>query len=207
MKLSSLKYPIAAIDRLRIGADGDGVRTLVLLCGCTLRCRMCINPYTWDGSREPRMYSADELYSKISIDRPYMLATCGGITFGGGEPMLYPELFNEIRDIFEPELTIYAETALNVPWDNIAQSLSSVDRYFVDIKTMDAAKYEEYTGKTPELAVDNLSRLLETKGPEALVVRIPEIPGLTDRESQLSSMDALKALGVTQFDLFRYKEV
>lgn len=76
------KYSVSYIGRLRMGTDGKGIRTLIIFQQCPLRCRYCINSFTWDGSEEPEMMSAEELYESILIDRPYLLATNGGITLG-----------------------------------------------------------------------------------------------------------------------------
>ena len=152
------------------------------------------------------MMTASDVYEKILIDRPYILATNGGITFGGGEPLLYPGLIKEIRDICEPDMTIYVETAFGVPWKNIEKTLSSVDRYYVDIKTMDPEKYHEYTGGNLDVAKHNIEKIIRVKSADSVVVRIPEIMGLTDRDQQEQSKKELLDAGVRRFNLFKYRE-
>ena len=190
-----------------MGSDGEGIRTLVLVSGCPLRCKYCINPYTWDGSQNTKMMTAHNIYDRICIDRPYILSTNGGITFGGGEPLLYPGLISEIRGICEPEMTIYVETALNVPWENIEKTVAVVKRYYVDIKTLDNKKYLEYTGCNLEVARGNLAKLIKAKGADSVIVRIPEIPGLTNHDEQQSYKKELLSVGAKRFNLFRYSEV
>ena len=85
------KLPVVEILRYRVGTDGTGIRTLIIVEGCPLRCRHCINPETWDGTETIKEYSLEELYDEIKIDDIYFQATNGGITFGGGEPVLYAE--------------------------------------------------------------------------------------------------------------------
>ena len=199
------KYPIHSIGRLRMGTDGEGIRTLVFLSGCPLRCKYCFNPATWDGSKEPKMMTAEEVYSKIRIDRPYILATNGGITFGGGEPLSYPDLINEMRSICEPEMTIYAETSLNVPWENIEKTAEAINKYYVDIKATDPEIYKAYTGGTLDIVVDNLVKLIQRKDADSVVVRIPEIEGFVDAEKQEESREMLYEMGVRRFNLFKYK--
>ena len=198
------KYPICHVSRLRMGSDGDGIRSLILVSECTLRCKYCINPFTWDGSQQPQMLSADEVYSKICIDRPYIMATNGGITFGGGEPLLYPHLINDIRNICEPDMSFYVETSLNVDWENIETSAEVVDKYYVDIKTMDPDMYREYTGGELEVALSNLKKLIE-RFPDSVVVRLPEIPGLVDKEKQKKGQRLLQEIGIKKINLFKYR--
>lgn len=198
------KYPVHKISRLRMGSDGKGIRTLVLMHGCNLRCKYCINPQTTDEEYEYQMMTPEELYSKISIDRPYLIATNGGITFGGGEPLLYPGMINEIREICDPDMTIYVETSLHVPWDNLEESVKAIDGYYVDIKTVDPELYKNYTSKELSLSFNNLKRLLSIIGPEKIIVRIPEIRGMVDKTIQIEEKNQLKELGVTRFDLFKY---
>ena len=87
--MEELKLPILAIERLRMLTDGEGVTTLVCSMGCPLRCRLCINPYSWDGSKPVEYLSVDELYERVKIDNLYFLSTKGGLTFVGGEPLLH----------------------------------------------------------------------------------------------------------------------
>ncbi len=157
------RYPICAISRMRIGTDGQGVRTLVAMKGCPLRCKYCINKFTWDDSVEPKLLTAEELYSKIRRDITYMRATNGGITFGGGEPLLYPELIKEFRDICGEDISIFVETSLNVPWESVATVIDIVDKFIIDIKTMDEETYKEYTGYDCNNVVSNMKKLIENR--------------------------------------------
>lgn len=193
-----------AVSRLRMGCDGEGIRTLIAVKGCPLRCRYCLNPFTWDGSEKGKLLTAQEIYEKVRLDRPYMLATNGGITFGGGEPLLYPELISEFRRICDPELTIYAETSLNVPIEKIKDSMEAVDRFIVDIKTADKKIYLDYTGGDSERVFENLRYLLDMKGSDHITVRIPVIPGFTDKADCSNTGRILHEMGVKDFEYFRY---
>ena len=203
----SEKYPIANIGRLRMGNDGPGIRTLVVVNGCPLRCKYCINPFTWDGSRTPQMLTASELYDKIIIDRPYILATNGGITFGGGEPLLYPGLISEIRKICEPEMTIYVETSLNVLWHNIEEVTDIVDCFYVDIKSLSEQAYKDYAGGDLNQALNNLKMLIERRGADKVVVRVPEIPGFVNKQKQEEAKNILKDMGAKRINIFKYRKI
>ncbi len=187
-----------------MGIDGEGIRTLVVLQGCPLRCRYCINPFTWDGTREPELLSAEELCEQIHKDLVYLLATKGGITFGGGEPLLYPQLINDVRRLCDSEATIYLETALHVPWENVAECMDSVDGYYVDIKTLDPDLYREYTGAELDTSLTNLKKLMEHKPVDTIVVRVPEIPGMVDPAKQEETCEALRRMGIRRIDTFQY---
>lgn len=188
-----------------MGIDGEGIRELILTAGCPLRCKYCINPFTWDNSERAEQLTAQEIYDKIKLDRPYILATNGGITIGGGEPLLQPGLFKDVRNVCESEMTLYAETSLNVPWDNVEQAADCIDRFYIDIKTMESDLYEKYTGGKLDIVLDNINKLIRKVGAEKIVVRIPIIPDLTDKKSQLLSKQRLEEMGIYRFDLFNYR--
>ncbi len=198
------RYPISYIDRIRIELDGKGIRTLILVGGCPLRCRYCINPFTWNGKEELEYLTAEELYDRIRIDRLCMLATGGGITFGGGEPLLYPGLIREIRALCDPAVSINVETSLNVPWENVEAVIEHAKLFIVDVKTMDPGLYHEYTGGELAPLIRNLQKLIKRKAPEEIMIRIPSIPGMAGKEDQSESKRKLQAMGFTSFDLFDY---
>ena len=79
---------IIGISRHRIGVDGPGVTTLVAFHGCTLSCKYCLNPKSIDPKVKGKRYTPSQLYDEIKKDNLYFLATGGGVTFGGGEPLL-----------------------------------------------------------------------------------------------------------------------
>lgn len=98
---------ISKISRLRINSECDGVSMLIGCMGCPLRCAYCFNPFTWDGSVEPKKYSIDELYEEVKLDNLYFLATEGDLVFGGGEPLLYSTFIKEFIKIYENWLEIH----------------------------------------------------------------------------------------------------
>ena len=119
------KLPVIEILRHRVGTDGSGIRTLIIVAGCPLRCRNCINPETWDGTETIKAYSLEELYDEIKIDDIYFKATNGGITFGGGEPALYAEFISNYVELYCDKWNVGLETSLYVPWENIQLLISS----------------------------------------------------------------------------------
>lgn len=196
--------PVFAADRLRFAVDGPGVRTLVCVMGCPLRCRHCINARSWDGSFQTSPFTPQELYDAVRIDNLYFQSTGGGITFSGGEPLLYPEFLVRFAEICPKEWNLWAETSLNVPRENLNQCMDVFSHFYVDIKSMNPDTYARYTGGTLEPALDNLRYLLDRRGADAVTVRVPLIPGYNDEAEQKSTADALREMGVVHLDLFSY---
>ena len=99
--------PFIAISRLRMLTDGEGVTTLAAFHVCPLRCKYCLTPQSLDDNSKVKYFSPCELYDEVKIDELYFLATGGGITFGGGEPLLHPVFINEFRNIFGKNFLFY----------------------------------------------------------------------------------------------------
>jgi len=203
--MKQTKAGIFAIGRHRIETDGSGIRTLVVFEGCPLRCKYCINPYTWNGKQNGIIHSPEMLLQKVSVDSVYFQATKGGITFGGGEPLLNAKFILEFINIAPTSWNYTVETSLVVPLENLILIASKIDTFVVDIKSMDAEIYRAYTGCDLSLAITNLKLLLELVGSERIVVRVPIIPGYSDQQSQKDSADQLRKLGISNIDLFTYK--
>ena len=200
-----LTAPIAAKARHRMLVDGQGVTTLVCFHGCPLRCHWCLNPFTLNPDTKKETLTPRELYDKLCIDALYFLATGGGVTFGGGEPLLYSDFLLEFRKICGPDWHLCAETSLNVPWENVAKAAGCIDHFYIDCKDTDPDIYRRYTSQDNARMLKNLWRLLEIVKPERITVRIPLIPVYNTEEDQIRSRNLLQAMGVVNFDLFTYK--
>ena len=197
--------PVIVCDRHRIATDGVGVTTLVCFHGCPLRCKYCINPFSFAPDTRRTDMTTEQLYEKVKIDELYFLATGGGVTFGGGEPLLYSCFLREFRALCGGAWSLYAETSLNVPWENVEQAAECIDVFYVDIKDTAPDIYRSYTGQENGRVMDNLKRLTERIGPERIVVRLPLIPEFNAEEDRAHSQRLLSEFGLTQFDLFEYK--
>ena len=98
-----------------IATDGEGVTTLAAFWGCPLRCKYCLNPQSLREETKCTEYTPEELYERVKIDDLYFVATRGGVTFGGGEPLLQTDFIESFRSLCGDRWRIYAETSLNVP--------------------------------------------------------------------------------------------
>lgn len=195
---------VVGIDRHRLLTDGEGVTTLVAFHGCPLHCRYCLNPHALaEPGRWPRC-RCRELYEETKIDELYFLATGGGVTFGGGEPALYPGFISEFRSFCGERWSLSLETSLNVPTEHIERLLPVVNRFIVDIKDMNPDIYCRYTGKDNTFVLENLRLLLSCGRVGDIFVRIPLIPGYNTEDDCRRSKEALEAMGVMRFDLFTY---
>ena len=194
---------IFAVSRHRLTTDGDGCTTLVTLNGCPLRCKYCLNKVSWkeDGGR---VYTPETLFEEVKIDQLYFLATRGGVTFGGGEPLLQAEFIKEFRALCGNQWKLLVETSLNVAPEKVQTADPVLDGYIVDIKDMSPEIYEIYTGKNNDLVLENLEWLLHYGDPSRIVVRVPHIPDYNTDQDVAKSMEQLKAMGVINFDEFQY---
>lgn len=194
---------VQAINRHRFTVDGKGITTLVGLYGCPLRCRYCINKDILSTARYREM-SPRELAEELMIDYCYFLATGGGVTLGGGESLLYADEIRELRELLPDKINVNVETSLNVDRRDLECVLDSIDHLIIDIKTLNPAVYENYTGVSPQRTVENLRYLSERKLQRKCTVRIPEIPGFTSEADIEQTKEEILRLGFEDIDAFKY---
>ena len=201
--MDELRYPLLALARLRMGTDGEGITTLVAGAGCPLHCRWCINERLLREAAAEQITAA-QLLERVRIDDLYFRASGGGITFGGGEPLLHAGFLRQFRSLAPAQWKIRLETGLAVPAEKVLPAVEAADEFIVDCKDMNPEIYRRYTGGDQSLMVSNLRRLLHLIGAERILVRVPLIPDYNTAEDQANSVSSLKALGITRFDLFPY---
>ena len=199
-----MKAEIAGVSRLRIAVDGEGVTTLVGFMTCPLRCRYCLNPQTLSADCPHRELTPEQLYEEIRKDELYFLATGGGVTFGGGEPLLRPDFIRAFRSLCGPEWKLNAETSLNVPEENLKALMPVIDHWMIDIKDMDPDIYRSYTGRDNSRVRANLALLADAGLAGRCTLRIPLIPDFNSKEDRERSVKELKDLGFKDFDMFKY---
>lgn len=183
--------PIFAIERHRFGSDGNGITTLVGFHGCPLRCKYCLNPGTLDPDAKVRYMTAEELMSVLRRDELYFRATKGGVTFGGGEPLLNSEFIKQVMEIGANKWNVTVETSLNVPKRNLEMLLPYIDEYIVDVKDMNSETYRHYTGRDNTLVKSNLKWLISKGRASNIICRIPLIHDYNDLKAQESSKKSL----------------
>ena len=196
--------PLIGISRHRLATDGEGITTLVAFHGCALHCNYCLNSQSLHKEGIWRHYDTSTLYEEVKKDELYFLATNGGITFGGGEPYLRSDFIIDFRKLCGPKWLLTLETSLNVPTKNIEKLLPIVDHYIVDIKDMNDSIYKYYTGTSNKQVINNLHYLIKCGKKDVISVRIPLIPLYNNEEDRERSIQQLKGIGLSRFDLFTY---
>ena len=200
-----IQAPVIAVSRHRMASDGQGVTTLVCFHGCPLRCKYCLNPFSFATDTKRISMTPETLYGKTRCDELYFLATGGGVTFGGGEPLLYAPFLKAFRGRCGAQWHLCAETSLAVPWENVEMAAECIDMFYVDCKDTDPQVYRAYTGGENAGMLENLRRLILLVGADRVVVRLPLIPGYNTEEHRKNSQTVLENMGVTQFDRFTYQ--
>ena len=194
-------FPLLRILRLRMGIDGTGIRSLVAGAGCPLDCKWCINEPILK-RKKPEWIEAEELYDRLKIDDLYFQATNGGITFGGGEPLLYPSFLASFRKICPSSWHIAVETSLAVAQESVKIASECVDEFIVDCKDMNPDRYAHYTGQSAESMLKNLEFL--KKKADQVLVRVPYIPHFNTKQNQKENASIQQSMGFQRLDLFDY---
>ena len=136
-----IKAKIIDINRLRPDIDGDGIVTLITLRGCPLHCRYCLNNYCYDEQSVKRVMTANKWIEILKIDDIYFRMSGGGVTFGGGEPLLQVDFIAEFLETAPKYWKIRMETSLNCEWKQIELLTAPVDQWIIDMKDMNPEIY------------------------------------------------------------------
>ena len=166
--------------------DGPGIRFLLFLQGCGLKCKYCHNRDTWDASNGEYM-SLDDIFNKIIRFKEY-INHGGGVTISGGEPLLQAkfliELFTRLK---KEDINTCIDTSGMLPiTTDIEKVLSLTDLVLLDIKHIDSKKCEELVGYPNELELE-FARYLSDNG-IPMWIRQVIIPGFTDDEKDLKKL-------------------
>ena len=152
----SKDFAVLAINRHRMLTDGRGITSLVALAGCPLSCPYCINQDLLKNTKLLEQISPTDLVERLAIDHCYFLYTGGGVTFGGGEPLLQAESILEFANVCPMEWNINIETSLNVPFKQLEPILNGRFSFIIDIKAMQPEIYKGYTGLENTQVIYNL---------------------------------------------------
>ena len=165
--------------------DGPGVRFVVFMQGCNLRCGCCHNPDTWSVS-EGTEYTPEEIVSKVVRYKEYFGAE-GGITFSGGEPLLQADFVREVMKLcHENGINTCLDTSGSILNDSVKALLEETDRVLLDIKYTNEEQYREYVGCSLAKPMEFLSYLNEKNIPVTL--RQVIISGKNDNEKSIKEL-------------------
>jgi pyruvate formate lyase activating enzyme len=201
--------------------DGPGIRTVVFLKGCFLRCEWCHNPESWsvelqvaaqpDSTGEYRSFgrqmAVEDVMRIVLRDRIYYEESGGGLTLSGGEPTLQ---FDFCRALLRAAREHGLHTCLDTSGHNSQQAfvelLPLVDLFLFDYKLTDSDAHLRWTGAGNELILSNLDFLYRSGA--KIVLRCPLLPGINDNEEHFKGIAAMnqKYPGLQGIEILPYHD-
>lgn len=177
-----VKGSIDSVETMGL-VDGPGIRYVVFLQGCKLRCLFCHNPETWK-MEEKNMTTAEELIDKIKRYKNYF-GKEGGVTFSGGDPLCQPEFLLECLKKCKQEgiHTCLDTSGVGCNKELYPEILSYTDLVILDIKAVTPEAYKNMTG----YPMKDFSEFLELcqKLEKKLWLRQVIVPGINDTEEYI----------------------
>ncbi len=166
-------------------ADGPGVRYIVFLKGCPLRCVYCHNPETWHSDNLLEM-TENEVFEKVKRCKPYF-GENGGITVSGGEPLLQGEFVGKLFSLAKSESIHTALDTSGIGADkNTKELLKATDLVICDIKFSTEELYKAYSGGSLYEVLSFIKMTEQANIP--LWVRHVVVPGITDSENEVNEV-------------------
>ncbi|MBR5501321.1 MAG: pyruvate formate lyase-activating protein [Clostridia bacterium] len=165
--------------------DGPGIRTVIFLQGCHLRCKFCHNPESWavNGGEE---VDAETLFQKILRFRPYFERSGGGVTFSGGEPLLQPEFLLEMLKRCKTEGIHTCIDTAGVGLGQYDEILRYTDLVLYDVKALTEETYKTLCGRSIE-ETERFQEALRKAGTKTIVRQVV-IPGWNDQDEYMAAL-------------------
>ncbi len=193
--------------------DGPGIRYVLFLQGCGLRCKYCHNPDTWQMGSGKKADS-DEIISDILTYKNFIRS--GGVTLSGGEPLLQPEFVTDIlKKCAEHGIHTALDTAGAVPLSISKPALDATDLILLDIKALDDELCRQLTGRGNKDTLDTLA-FCETRH-KPVWIRHVLVPGYTldknllealaDYLSFFSCIELIELLPFHKMGEYKWKEL
>ena len=178
--------------------DGPGVRTIVFLKGCPLRCRWCCNPESQSYEIQQmnqkgkiktigKDVEVREVLSEVLRDRAYYRRSGGGLTLSGGECLWQPDFAVALLEAAHQNgVNTAIETTGFAEWQVIERFIPHVEVFLMDIKHIDTKKHEEFTTR-PNAQILRNARLI-AENAKKLIIRVPVIPGFNDTKEEIGKI-------------------
>lgn len=178
--------------------DGPGIRTIVFLKGCPLRCQWCCNPegqefeiHNMAFAGKNKIVGEDvtvaEVLEEVKKDIPYYARSGGGLTLSGGECLCQPDfaiaLLGAAKSI---GISTAIETTAFAKWEIVEKYLSVTDHVLMDIKNIDDEKHKYFCRQSNQLILENARKIAENHND--LTIRVPVIPTFNDTEAEISAI-------------------
>lgn len=212
MKESKILGHLDSIETMGL-VDGPGVRVVVFMQGCPLRCIFCHNPETWH-INDNYTITPDELVKIISKYQNYF-GDNGGVTFSGGEPLTQRDFLLETLKLCKKE-KIHTCLDTSGVGKNYEELLPYVDLVIMDIKALEKDKYKEITGyNNIDISLNFLDEC--QKQNKKMRLRQVIIPGINDNEeyilslkefiSKLKNIEKVELLPYHTYGVSKYKKL
>ena len=189
--------------------DGPGIRTIVFLKGCALRCRWCCNPESQEFAIQNMIVNGktkvmgkdvtvSQIMESVIRDRIYYRRSGGGLTLSGGECFCQSDFtYALLRTAKEAGINTAVETTSFAEFDKIEKCLPYIDHYLMDIKHMNSEKHKQNTRVGNELILENAKKI--AKLTNNLTIRVPVIPGFNDTPEEIMQIaEFTKSLGTVK---------
>jgi pyruvate formate lyase activating enzyme len=186
--------------------DGPGVRFVIFLQGCPLRCKCCHNPDTWS-PEGGTSFTAEELVKKAIRFKEYF-GEDGGITVSGGEPLLQAEFVKEIFELCHAQgINTCLDTSGCILSDKVKEMLAVTDRVLLDIKYTSDSLYHENVGCSIDTPLAFLGYLREHNIPTTL--RQVIIPTKNDNAENILALKSIVAdhKNVDKVELLPFRKI
>lgn len=179
--------------------DGPGLRTVVFLKGCPLRCAWCHNPESWEpkpqtgisGKIYGKTMTVSEVMHEVKKDMAFYQTSGGGLTLSGGEPTVqFDFCLSLLRSAKDAGISTCLDTCGHCPPEKFSRLLPLVDIWHFDLKATGEDMYKKWTGRDGTLIEENLNTLIHS--PARIRLRCPIVPGIhnsSDHETRLDKLE------------------
>lgn len=187
--------------------DGPGIRFVIFMQGCALKCKYCQNRDTWsmDSKKE---YEVDEVFSTIMKYKNYIVPN-GGVTISGGEPLLQVDFLIELfKRLKKEKIHTCIDTSGSVDiTPKIEELVNLTDLFLLDIKCINDKVCKDLTGVSNEKELEFAKYLDENN--KKMWIRQVLVPTITDNEEDLVNLSLfIKSLkNVEKFELLKYHDL
>jgi pyruvate formate lyase activating enzyme len=164
--------------------DGPGIRTVIFFQGCSLRCRFCHNPDTWEYDCG-ELTEPEQLVKKICRFKPYFKNN-GGVTFSGGEPLMQPEFLLEVLKLCKQEGIHTCIDTAGYGMGSYDEILNYTDLVLLDLKHINKDDYQMITKRTMD-RFDEFLSALKRHGTK-IWIRHVVVPGITDGRTHMQNL-------------------
>ena len=187
--------------------DGPGIRFVIFMQGCHLKCKYCQNRDTWD-INSGEQYTVKQVVEKIMRYKNYIVASNGGVTLSGGEPLLQQDfvisLFQELKK--QNISTCLDTSGMFTITDKIKQIVDLTDIFLLDIKSINDETCKWLTGSSNKLELE-FAKYINEKN-KRIWIRQVLVPGITDKKEDLLKLkEFLKTINVEKFEFLPYHDL